>query len=109
MQGAILQADAVLSMTGANFGSPMLTSISTTLQSSLLFYVPTSPAFDLPALIACGVTFNTTITCSSVAVTIIPFTTVTYGPATIMIGPGHSDEFDVADGQQDININDDYT
>ena len=109
VQSAILQADAALSMTGVTFGSPMLTSTSTTLQSSLLSYVPTSPAFDLPTLIACGVTFNTTVICSGVAVTITPLTTVTYGPATIMIGPGHSDEFDIESDQEDININDDYT
>ena len=35
--------------------------------------------------------------------------TVTYGPATIMIGLGLTDEFDVESGQEDIDVNNDYT
>jgi hypothetical protein len=67
VQSAIVQADAALSMNGATFGSPSLTSASTTLQSSLLSYVATSPILDPLTLYFCGITDTTTR--SGVAVT----------------------------------------
>lgn len=86
VQNAILDADAVLTGDGATVGSPFLTSTSTTLQSSILTYVPTSPTFDLPNLLSCpypGV--DGTFTCSGVTVTETNNSTITFGPATIMV------------------------
>lgn len=112
VQSAILQAGAVLTSDGATFGSPALTSTSTTLQSSILSYVPTSPTLDLSTLIGCDPEFGitTTATCSGVTVTATPEpATVTFGPATIMVGPNYSDQFFVLAGQEDINQDQNFT
>lgn len=106
---AITAADGILTSDGATFGSPFLTSNSVSLQSSVLSYVATSPTFNTPTLIGCGITLNTTGTCSGVSVTNTLSSTGTYGPTTIMIGPDLSDEFIVQAGQLDININSDFT
>ena len=108
VQNAVLQAEGVLSSDGANFSSPALTSTSTGLQSSSLSYAPTSTTLDLTALISC-VEFAASGTCSGVPVTNNVSDTVTFGPATIMIGPGLSDQFLVLAGQVDTNVNNSYT
>jgi uncharacterized protein (TIGR03437 family) len=104
VQNAISQADEVLTSDGATFGSPVLTSTSATLQSSVLSYVPTSPTLDLSTLIGCtegGII--STATCSGVSVTnTAEPATVTFGPATIMVGPNYSDQFFVLAGQEDV-------
>jgi hypothetical protein len=74
----------------------------------LLSYVPTSTTLDLPTLIGC-VDISASATCSGVAVTNTQTDIVTFGPATITIGIGLTDEFDVISGQEDINVNNDYT
>jgi hypothetical protein len=107
VQSAILAADGLLTSDRATFGSPLLDSTSTTLQSSVLSYVTTSTVLDLPTLIGCLV--NATGTCSGVAVTVAgAYDTVYFGPATTMIGPDLSDEFDVLGGQEDINVYADF-
>jgi len=108
VQNAVLAADALLTGDAAAFGAPLLTSNSTALQSSVLSYVPTSTTLDLPTLIGC-VYILASATCSNVAVTNTTTDTVTFGPATIMIGPDSSDQFVVQAGQVDINVNNDYT
>jgi sugar lactone lactonase YvrE len=111
VQSAISQADAVLTSDGATFGSPALTSTSTALQSSILSYVPTSPTLDFSTLIGCtefGII--STATCSGVTVTnTAEPATVTFGPATIMVGPNYSDQFFVLAGQEDTNVDHDFT
>jgi uncharacterized protein (TIGR03437 family) len=111
VQNAISQADEVLTSDGATFGSPVLTSTSATLQSSVLSYVPTSPTLDLSTLIGCtegGII--STATCSGVSVTnTAEPATVTFGPATIMVGPNYSDQFFVLAGQEDSNQDHDFT
>jgi hypothetical protein len=67
VQNAIALVNAMLTADGATFGSPLLTSNSTTLQSSVLSYVATSPTFDIPTLIACA---SGAGPCSGVTVTI---------------------------------------
>jgi hypothetical protein len=113
VQNAILQADGLLTLDGATFGSPLLIFNSTTLQSSLLSYVPTSPTFDTPTLLGCGgiIVYTTgTEICSGVTVTYTALPVVdTFGPATIMIGPDNSDQFVVLGGQLDINVTENFT
>lgn len=108
VQNAILAADALFTSDGATFGSPSLTSNSTALQSSVLSYVATSPTFDVPTLLACGA-LNAVFMCSGVTVMDAITETTTFGPNTIMIGLGSTDEFDILAGQTDENISSDYT
>jgi len=111
VQSAILAADAVLTSDGATFGSPLLDSTSTTLQSSVLTYVPTSPTLDIPTLISCyyaGSISTDPFTCAGVTVTLSAAVTSTFGPATIMIGPAYSDVFYVEADQEDLSVNEDY-
>jgi sugar lactone lactonase YvrE len=107
VQSAITQADAVLTSDGATFGSPVLSATATTVQSSVS-YVPTSPVFDVTALISC-VEVAASGTCSGVTITNSSSNTVSFGPQTVMIGPGLSDQFVILSGQEDINVNNNYT
>jgi hypothetical protein len=111
VQSAILAADGLFTSDGAMFGSPLLTSNSTALQSSVVTYVVTSPTFDLAALLSCTSATGgaSPFACSGVTITANPADAVTFGPAAIMIGPGLTDEFDVLSGQENINVNTDYT
>jgi len=108
---AITAVDGIFTSDGATFGSPFLTSNSTTLESSPISYVATSPTFTTPALFSCvGVVAATSsFNCSGVTVTATPTSTSTIGPGTIMTGLDQSDEFDILAGQSDVNINMDYT
>ncbi len=110
---AISLADALLTSDGATFGGPLLISNSTTLQSSVLSYAPTSPTLDLPTLIGCGnandAAGNWTAACSGVTVTDTDTDIDTFGPATIMIGVNNSDEFVILSGQLDVNVGQDFT
>jgi MYXO-CTERM domain-containing protein len=108
VQSAILAADALFTSDGAMFGSPLLTSNFTALRSSVLSYVATSPTFDVPTRLACGA-LDAVFTCSGVTVMDAVTETTTFGPNTIMIGLGSTDEFDILAGQQDENISSDYT
>src|ERR1019366_4995490 len=111
VQSAILVADALLTSDGATFGSPLLTSNSTTLQSSVLSYVQTSPVLALTSLPPClsVIGLGTAGICSGVTATATLSTIDTFGPANIMTGLGLSDEFVVLSGQLDINLNYDFT
>ena len=111
VQGAILAADAALTSDGATFGSPLPTSNLIALQSSVLSYVATSPVLDYPTLLACGpIAVAGVLTCSGVTVTVSVTDSIpVFGPVTIMTGLGQSDEFPVLSGQEDVNINTDYT
>lgn len=94
VQNAVAIANAMLAADGASFGSPQLTGNSTTLQSSVLSYVQTSPPCDPVA----------TGTCPGVTITSAMSSGTTFGPATIMVGAYASDEL-ILGGQEDININ----
>ena len=109
VQNAIAQADAVLTSDGATFGSPVLTLNSTTLQSSVVSYVATSPTPNLPTLIGCFIASGAAGTCAGVTVRNNNSNTETFGPATVMIGPNYSDQFVVFGGQLDINVDQDFT
>jgi hypothetical protein len=113
VQNAIAIADALLSGDGATFGAPFQTANSTALVSSMTTDVPTSPTLDLPTLFACNPAIgNYTETCAGVSVTSTYDTSSEiygYGPATIMTGAGNTDEYAIPAGQEDINVNQDYT
>jgi hypothetical protein len=95
VQNAIAIANAMLASDGASFGSPQLTANSTTLQSSVLSYVQTSPPCDPVS----------TGTCPGVTVTNAVSSTDTFGPAVIAVGAYASDLLTVLAGQEDINLN----
>lgn len=113
VQNAIAIADALLSGDGATLGAPFQTSNSTALVSSVTSDVPTSPTLDLPTLFGCNPTIsNYTETCDGVSVTSTydsSSAVYTFGPVTIMTGAGNTDEYAIPAGQEDINVNDDYT
>jgi hypothetical protein len=76
-------------------------------------FVPTSPTLDLPTLFGCNPTIsNYAETCDGVSVTgTEDFSSAvdTFGPVTIMTGAGNTDEYVIPGGQEDINVNQDYT
>jgi hypothetical protein len=113
VQNAVTAADALLTGDGATFGAPFQTTNSTALLSSTTSYVPTSPTLDLPTLFACNPTLvNYTGTCNGVSVTFaedLSSAVDTFGPATIMTGAGNTDQYAIPGGQEDINVNYDYT
>jgi hypothetical protein len=113
VQNAIAVANSLLTGDGATFGPPVLTSNSMTLVSTTTSYAPTSPTLDLPTLFACNPTIsNYTETCDGVSVTSTEDSSSavdTFGPVTIMTGAGNTDEYAIPGGQEDINVNQDYT
>jgi len=98
---ALTQADALLAADGSTFGAPTLTSSSSTLESSAVSYVPTSPTLSLASLSACNEAGQAT--CSGVAYQSVVSEVTTDGPATVNIGPGETDTFYVEPGQGDLN------
>ena len=88
VQAAVTAADSILSGDGASFGPPSLFSSSSLLQGSVTD----------PPVLTCSpcnqATGNTTTT-----------DTLTFGPATILVGDNMSDTFTVLAGQLDQNIN----
>jgi hypothetical protein len=84
VQAAVTEADAILTADKATFGAPVPTSNTTALESSLITDVTGTPVAD----------GNTKVT-----------DTITFGPATIDVGPNQSELFIIAAGQEDINVN----
>lgn len=112
VQNAITIANAMLASDGAAFGAPQQTSNSSTLQSSVLSYVPTSPTLDIPTLVGCvfyPASYGGTVSCDGVPVawTLSPVDTI--GPLAIMIGANNTDEFTVLAGQTDVNLTYNYS
>jgi hypothetical protein len=98
VQAAVAQADAILSGGGASFGSPMLFSNMSALQSSVTATPPTSTC-----LIESSIPLNPHATGATTVTT-----TNTFGPAVVMVGQCQSDIFNVLSGQLDINVNTDF-
>jgi len=99
---ALTQADALLAAGGGTFGAPSLTSTVSTLESSAVAYIPTSPTLSLASPGACSEAEQAT--CSGVAYQSMVSEVTTFGPAKVNIGPGATDTFYVNAGQEDLNV-----
>jgi hypothetical protein len=98
---AVAQADAALTADGAISPSPVLATASTTLQSTTLAYVPTSPTLTLAELATCALDSGT---CAGVSYQDTTSTVETFGPASVQVGLGATDSFAVLSGQLLINV-----